>query len=211
MVAFPRSDLFTLCNVASCSFWPMMRQEMSRSANGRTQGKDLGDPLWEGAFTTAPMPIAQAGEIEMALLSLHGVVHSFEAHDVRRPFPLAHQDGNFDDVSLIHDFGTDHKSLRLSGLPQGFTLSIGDYLAFDYGAEPNRALHRVTTPAVAGAGGITPLFEVFPHILPGAAVGASVTLKRASCIMQLKPGLQPPVAAGMINQTLTFSGTQLIL
>lgn len=211
MVAFPRSDLFDLCNIHTCTFWPSFRQEYSRTAGGQTQGKDFGSPLWRGSFTSAPLHLDQVGEIEMALLSLRGVLHSFEAHDVRRPMPLAHKEGDFVDSAEISDLGSDNKSLRLSGMSSGFTLSVGDYLAFDYGIEPNRALHRVVTPAVFDGSGQTPLFEVFPHIRPGAAIGAAVTLKRPSCLMVLDPDLPPPSPQSVVAEAIVFSGIQLIL
>jgi hypothetical protein len=211
MLVFPRTDLFSLCNVASIQpFWPKYRQEVSRTANGWSQGKDLGPPLWQGSFTTAPQTHVDSGALEAALLSLGGVLRSFEAYDTRRPYPAAHADGNFDDTAVILEIGADNKSLSLSGLVAGFQISPGDYLSFDYGVPQARALHRALSPATVGAGGETGSFEVFPHIEPGALVAAPVTLKRASCLMVLDPDQPAPTVQDLLFSTQTFSGVQIL-
>lgn len=48
-------------------------------------------------------------------------------------------------------------------------------------------LHQVMEAAVAVAG-LTPLFEVRPHIWPGVATGAAVSISRPACIMAIVPG-----------------------
>jgi hypothetical protein len=211
MLIFPRTDLFSLCNVASIRpFWPKYRQEISREASGRAQGKDLGPPVWAGSFTTAPQTHVDAGALEAALLSLGGVLRGFEAYDTRRPYPAAHADGDFADTGVILEIGADNKSLRLSGLAAGFQISPGDYLSFDYGVPQARALHRALSPATASAGLDTGFFEVFPHIEPGALVGAAVTLQRASCIMTLDPDQPAPSVQDLLFSTQTFSGVQIL-
>ena len=209
MLTFPR-DLMSLCNVVSVQFWPVQRQELSRTTAGRSQGKDLGPPVWRGSFTTAPVRHADAGDIEAALLSLRGVINPFEAYDRRNAFPRAHRDGNFSDTGLIADLGVDNKSLRLTGLDVGFQLLPGDYISFDFGTPQARALHRVLEPAVADGVGATDYFEVFPHIEPGAVTGTAVRLKRPSCYMTLDPGLSPPSINAMVTSSVTFSGVQIL-
>lgn len=211
MLVFPRTDIFDLCRISDTTFWPRPRQELSRSANGVTRVKDLGSPLWMASFTTAPVRLEDAGAIEMALMSLNGSEHAFEAYDVRRPYPLAHADGNFSDTGTINAIGANNKSLQLAGLPVGFSLTVGDYLAFDYGTPSNRALHRVAEGTVADGLGVTGTFEVYPHIAPGATVGAAVTLKKPSCLMIQPPDAPPPSLVGMAGSSIVFSGIQLIV
>lgn len=206
---YPRADLFDLCTINDATFWPLHRQELSRTSGGTTQAKDLGSPLWKASFTTAPARLGDAADIEAALISLRGSSRSFLAHDVRRPFPRLHADGGFTDAAVIDQlFASDAFLLGLSGMPSGFTLSPGDYLAFEYGSRPSRALHMVTNGGVFGALGRATV-EVFPAIRPGALEGAAVTLKKASCEMILEPGQSAPSLRDMVTSAVTFSAIQL--
>jgi hypothetical protein len=209
-IIFPRTDILDLARVVSVQFWPVLRQELSRTAGGATQGKDMGPPLWRASFTTAPALHADLGALEAALLSLGGVSRSFTAYDVRNPFPAAHRDGIFNDTGRIGALGSDNKSLSLANLAEGISLRPGDYLSFDYGAPQSRALHRVLEAATAGADGATGLFEVVPHIEPGAAVGAAVSLKRPSCLMILNPDQPPPSIQAFVASSVSFSAIQII-
>ena len=95
-------------------------------------------------------------------------------------------------------------------MPDSFQLSPGDYLGFQYGTRPTRALHMVVEPVTAFSSGVTPKFEIFPALRPGALVGAAVTLKRAPCEMILEPNQAPPVGREMLASSVTFSAVQLI-
>ena len=49
---------------------------------------------------------------------------------------------------------SDNKSLKLGGLPAGYSLRRGDMLHFDYGSSPTRrALHRIVEDATANGPG----------------------------------------------------------
>lgn len=207
----PRTDIFDLWNVNDVTFWPLWRQELSRQAGGRTQGKDLGPALWRGSFTTAPIGLAGVGPAEAALIDLNGSIGSFYAYDMRRPYPQAHADGVFADTGTIKALdGGNAFMISLAGLPVGFQLTAGDYLSFDFGPEPSRALHMVmAAPGPANASGDTASFRVTPAIRPGALVGAAVALKRASCEMILDPGQGPPSLVGMVASSVSFSAVQI--
>jgi hypothetical protein len=88
--------------------------------------------------------------------------------------------------------------MTISALPANYVLSIGDYVAFNYGTR--RALHRLVSAATASAGGLTPVFEVTPAIRTGAAVSTAVTLIRPSCKAVLLPG---SVSRGVSRQLIT--------
>jgi hypothetical protein len=206
----PRIDLFDLCKVVDATFWPLNRQELSRSAGGRTQAKDFGTPLWRASFTTAPALRYDAADIEAALISLNGSVGSFLAYDVRRPYPRAHRAGDFTDAAEIGYLSpVDGFILGLSGMPQGFTLSPGDYIGFEYGGAPSRSLHMVTEGSVFDGSGAA-VVRVFPAIPPGAALSAPVTFKRAPCEMILEPGGSPPSLRDMVASSVTFTAIQII-
>lgn len=89
---------------------------------------------------------------------------------------------------VIATLNGNSRELQLSGLPVGYVLTPGDMLAFSYATSPVRfALHRVVVGGAADGAGLSPSIEVVPHIRPGAAVGAAVTLVRAPCKVLLMP------------------------
>ena len=207
---YPLTNLLSLCRVRDSSFWPMHRQELSRTAGGRTQAKDLGSALWRASFTTAPARHTDAAAIEAALISLNGSIGSFLAYDVRRPYPVAHRDGNFADTAFISAVTAfDAFFLRVGGLPDGFKLSPGDYLGFSYGPQPSRALHIVTAGGTAGPAGTIEL-SVSPPLRAGAAINAPVTLKRAPCEMILEPSQPAPTVEAMVASQVSFSAIQIL-
>jgi hypothetical protein len=206
---YPRTDIMDLCKVTDTTFWPLNRQELSRTAGGRTQARDLGSPLWQASFTTAPARHSDAAAIEAALISLNGLVGSFLAYDKRRPYPVKHADGNFADTAVISAVTAfDAFFLRLGGLASGFTLSPGDYLAFEYGSTPSRALHIVTVGGTAGAAGTIDL-EVFPPLRAGATANTPVTLKKASCEMILNAAITAPTITSMVASSVSFTAIQI--
>ncbi len=209
-MANPRTDLFDLCTIADATFWPLYRQELSRSAGGRTQAKDFGTPLWRASFTTAPARVADAAAIEAGLISLNGSVGSFLAHDVRRPYPQAHATGAFTDTARLGGFfASDAFLVTLSGMAEGFTLKPGDYFGFQYGPNGNRSLHMVMEGDAFDFLGVATV-RVFPAIPPGAALNDAVTFKRPACEMILDPGAgSPPSLREMVASSVTFSAIQI--
>lgn len=209
-ITYPRADLFDLCTVRDATFWPMHRQELSRTAGGATQAKDLGSALWRASFTTAPAALADAQGIEAALISLNGSAGSFLAHDVRRPFPKAHPGGYLGALTISNLYAADAFSIKLVSPEGGLTLSAGDYIGFEYGPRPSRALHMVTENAAPTLPGSPRRISVFPAIRPGAEVGAVVTVNRAPCEMILEPGQQAPGIREMVASSVSFSAIQIL-
>lgn len=189
-IANPRTDIYDPNLFEGVDFAPIERQELSRSADGVTRGKDFGESLWRLSFTTKPMRSSDALAYETKLRSLRGVTGRFFAGDPRRCNPRVYPAGNFTDSALIYDVGDDNKSLRVSDLAPGFVISEGDYLAFEYGSGPSYALHQALETVAADGGGITPFFEVYPHIRPGLSESppASVTLHLPTALFMLEPG-----------------------
>lgn len=165
--------------------WSLSRaQTDTRTRGGSVIRVGIGAPLWIGAATLSPAYHRDAGEIEALLAELTEPGRFILAHDPRYDGPA------FDPTSsilgnatpTIHTLNADNRRMRVQGLPGGYQLRIGDYLGFQYGSNPTRyALHRLTSAATASGAGLTPLFSVTPHIRPGAAVGAAVSLVRPSC------------------------------
>lgn len=206
----PRTDLFDLLKASDVTFWPLHRQELSRTAGGSTQAKDLGDPLWSVRVTTVPEHFRDAQALEAALISLNGSAGSFLAHDMRRPFPKEYSDGNFADDGRLRAVDAGNLfQIELEALPADFQLRAGDYLGFEYGARPSRALHMITADVKANAGGVAVGVKVWPSVRPGFQVGAAVTFKRPSCEMILDPNQPAPAMSGMVASVVSISAVQI--
>ncbi len=129
---------------------------------------------------------------------------TFEAYDIRRPWPRA----DFRGVLLgaaqpqILELAANNRQLRVSGLPTGYQLKRGDYIGWGYATGPvRRALHKVVDISVAAdVTGRTAMFEVIPNIREGAQIGAAVSLIRPWCTAIIVPG---SVTTGTAAATLT--------
>lgn len=209
-ITFPLTGLMSLCEYSpSGRPWELVhRQEFSRTAGGRTIGKDLGGPLWAGGFSTIPLHIDDMLDVEAVLNSLDGVIGTFEARDLRRPYPREHADGVFNDTGVIQSV-QNNKAISLAGLDIGFKISRGDYLHYDYAGR--RYLHQAMENATAVSGGTTALFEVRPH-LPSNMVlspAISVTFKNPSAICSLIPGSVSKSMISGIHGTVSFQAVEI--
>ena len=155
----------------------------SRTAGGLQLTADMGERLWSGRINLGMMQRSEFGRPDVLISLLRQAGRPFLIYDRRRPNPLADPTGSILGAATVTilALGGDPRELSLTGLPVGYTLSAGDYLAFLY-AGSIRALHKVVNPTVVANGsGQTALFEVHPAIRPGASAGAVVTLKKPFC------------------------------
>ena len=207
-LSHPRTDILTSVAFQDQKFQLMWRQEISRTAGGVTLGKDLGPSLWSASYTTIRMDDQAALAYEADLDTLEGVIFPFEAGDLRRLYPLAHPTGDFNDTGVIEAVNGNNRAMSLSGLDPGFVLSKGDYLSFDYGG--SRALHRLAEGAVANGFGVTPQFEVRPHLRPGWVLDAGVKLKRPSALFTLVPGSVSQTLNNGESTVISFQAMQYL-
>jgi len=209
-ISFPRGDIMSFCTWRDGSKLTLgVRKEFSRQAGGRSIGKLMGPTLWRCALTSVRMPIDDAMVLETRLRQIEEQDGTFLAYDPRRPRPASYPSGSLDGVT-IYAIGSNMRSLRLQGVPAGFVLSEKDYLSFTYGDQ--RAVHQVAETVTASPAGITPVFEVVPHIRDGAAVGNGVRLINAYGIFAIDPDT---VAAAVSQEdtlvaSVSFTGTQVI-
>lgn len=154
----------------------------NRTAKGEQLTADIGERLWQGRITLGKLTRAEAGRPETLIDQLRQGGRSFQIYDLYRPNPTLDPTGSILGAAAVTilALGGDARELSLTGLPVGYTLSVGDMLSFAYGSL--QALHRVvTTTVVANGAGQTALFEVQPAIRPGASAGAAVSLNKAWC------------------------------
>ena len=193
-------------------FHPPPQGQIAQTAGGEVMDAELGPMLWRGQIRLGKMTRAEARHPDV-LLDILGVPgRTFWAYDTRHPAPFLDPTGSILGAATptIHTLNGNNRDMRLQGLPAGYTLQRGDYLAFDYAGR--RALHRVAAESVSAAGtGITPLFEVSPMIRPGALVGAAVTLVNASCKAKLVHGqTDKGIARSTIHEGMTFQFIQTL-
>ncbi|WP_323775954.1 hypothetical protein [Leisingera sp.] len=186
--------------------------ETNRLASGEVLTASLGAALWVGEITCFQAHYSVAQEIEARIDKLQRPGEFFEAYDPRFNGPKSDPDGVLLGAStpVIASLGGDNRSLTLSGLPSGYELSAGDYIGWQYGTNPVRfAVHRLATGATADGAGLTPIFEVSPHVRTGVTVGTAVNLVRP----RIKARLMSPDygnARPMFTEGARFSFTQTL-
>lgn len=211
-ISFPRTDIMTLVDYSADTTPPALtpRQEFSRQAGGATRGKDLGPALWVFSYVTKPLPNDDASDFEAVLDSLDGVIQPFEVCDLRRIYPREYPTGASCNDGALASVNANNKALSLSGLVAGQIISRGDFLAFDYG--DNRAYHRAAETVTADGTGLTPEFEVRPHIRPGWTISPATTvkLKLPRAIATLAPGSVSSRPNGGLHSVISFQAVQYV-
>lgn len=208
----PDSTFYATLKVAGQGFRLSEAKAMTRLAGGDVIPSKVGASLWTGQASIALDYHADAGAHEVALARLDRPGETFLVHDKRHDGPRADPGG----VTLgsatptIHTLNADNRRLRVTGLPAGYVLSVGDWIGWQYGSNPVRyALHRIETAATASAGGLTPLFAVEPFIRPGVVATAAVALVRPACkaiITEINYGNGAP----LFTSGASFSWTQTL-
>lgn len=184
------------------AFELLYRQEQSRHASGRTRVKDFGTPIWTATYQSRQMRPNEIDQWRGRLNLLQNGLGTFNAWPTSRCWPIADPNGTilsggggvgptlFLDFTLdyayaiaatpsgsftVGSIGSDNRSLVVTGLPSGFTWSVGDYLQI------GSRLHQVTE-VNGGFIGVAPFLSV------GTTVGQPVVLHRPSVAMSLVPG-----------------------
>ncbi|MBW7968113.1 hypothetical protein [Bradyrhizobium sp. BR 10289] len=209
-ITFPRSDILTLVGFeAPFTFEPVSQQEQSRLASGITIGKDLGPALWFATYTTEELHNDVMVDYQAVLASLDGIINPFEGWDLRRPAPRLYPDGTGAANGVLAAVNANNKAVSLSGLNAGQVISRGDYLSFDYTG--GRALHQAMETVTASGGGVSPQFEVRPHLRAGWTLSTAVNLKAPRGIFTLMPGSVVPTQTRGKYGRLTFKTGQALL
>ena len=192
------------------AFEPLYRQEQSRTQGGKTYVKDMGEPLWHLAAQSRQLSPNELDYWRARLAALENGLQTFYGRSMSRCYPILYPNGSwptgtsFDGVSAsLASVNANRKAVTVSGLPAAFVFSVGDYLAI------GNDLHQVMEPATASGAGLTPEFEVRPHIWTGVSSG-TVAVKKPSCLMTIDPGsvssqADPQTGWGAVSFTATES------
>ncbi len=199
-----------------CEFNPIDPVSTERMQGRRTEMVSFGTPWWVASFTTNFLEPHQYGVADAFTMKV-GARGVFLAYDVFRPRPIAYDNGR--PLSLIKASGgaftgdaglvqlVDNRTVVVSGLPAGFTLVEGDYVAFSM-TPLKRSLHRVMQDAVADNAGVVTLSILFPLDLQHFTTASVVHFEKASTVMMIDPGsLSAPKGWG--SRSVSFSATEM--
>ena len=164
------AQFMQLMLIADLTFDDPENVETNMTGGGEVMKATLAPQLWSGEARLGNMTDREARDPDVLLSLLRGVGRTFYCYDTRRPGPRLDRTGAILGAAAVVIASLPNtQEMTLSGLPAGYVLSRGDWLAFDYGTAPvRRALHRVVNASVtASGGGVTPVFEVQPNIRLG--------------------------------------------
>lgn len=197
------NDLLSITEVV----WDVQRNdELSGSGDARIWQAELAPPLWTGDVKLAPGQNDELKQIAARVRKLYGAQESFYLCDPISLYPQADPTGSVLGSSTVqvHTVGAAKKSLRLKGLPAAYVLTIGDKLQITYATSYN-FFGEVSETVTADGSGVTPEFEIFPHVPAALAADDAVTLAKPACKVFVLPGsFAPGTARGVITEGAGF-------
>lgn len=185
-------------------------QQISGRGGGKIIVADMGPKYWQADVTLINMEHGIARQMQALIEALDESINDFYLYDPRWAYPAEDWGGSRvgPAVVTIGTLNPNNKEMTLSGLPNGYVLTPGDMLHFDFGVPSKRALHRIVVGGVAAGGSVG--IEVRPHIEPGATTGLVVSLIKPSARMKIIPGsFDPGTARGMITSGMGFKCRQV--
>lgn len=193
-ISFPRAIPDNLL-VASLSFYPDPMIEVTPLRSGKKISADIGPTLWRGKWQSSQLDDDKYAEVCAWYATLLSA-ESFYGWDRRREYPRVYPNGwgaltvggsPFNGQGQISSLASNLVEITLKTLPAStFILSVGDYLAFDYGTD-SRALHKVVAGGMTNESGVVTV-EVRPALRTGWAANAAVYLYRPAAKMIVVPG-----------------------
>lgn len=202
-VSYPlNADWFARLGISSMSLDPQESVISDMTGRGEALSTDVAPVLWRGEVSLGRLQPEEAAQAQAFFDLIRRAGALFWAYDIRRPTPYLDPGGVMLGTStpIIAALPPGNREIALAGLPAGYALVQGDYLAFGYGGG-QRALHRVAEPlVVADSSGLTPAFELTTLIEPGATLGSAVGLRRAAIPCMRVPG---SMSSGSTQSTIT--------
>ncbi len=199
-----------ILRMSSVKFQLIPDQQISGAGKGRIIVADMGPKYWEAEVRLINMEHDVARQVQAMIEALDGSLNDFFLYDPRWAYPAEDWGGPRlgPAVVTIGALNANNKEMTLSGLPNGYVLTPGDMLHFDFGVPSKRALHRIVAGGVAAGGSVG--IEVRPHIEPGATTGLVASLIKPSARMKIVPeSFDPGTARGMITSGMGFKCRQV--
>lgn len=216
------AEFFSTLPITSLSFDLVRQSQINNLGGGEVMLAELAPAYWRGSVDLAPMRRGLAAEISAKLTRLEAPDGVFEAYKAHQIGPAADPlgAGLASAAPVLEEIDpADRHQIKLRGLPSGYVLSAGDFLAFDYdpGTGARRALHRVVAGAAHGVLSATPggaytsagFLCLAPEVRPGAALGTAVQLVKPHCLSVLVPGsVSYGITRGAITSGISFEFRQ---
>lgn len=196
---------------------PVNAQEVSPMQDRASETVDFGTPYW--SLKSARTPWLTNSELDLADAFLQEAALGmtvFECHDVYRPRPTSYGGaplsgvkaggGAFDGTATLAAVN-DSRTIVVTGLPAGFQINRGCLVEIRKSGTV-RSLHRITTAAVASAGGevtLSILFALDTGVF--TAANSIANFERPSCLMKLMPGFNVP--KGRSSRSARFSAKEV--
>jgi hypothetical protein len=179
-------------------------KQQSMDGSGNIMGAKFGQQKWRVDVMTAAGRHDADMDMQALVKALIGRDGAFLAYDTRRPFPKADPLGTViaGATPTVRTVGDDNRSLSMQALPNGYDLTLGDYLLLKDGTGL-RSLHQIMESIGANGSGDTQAFEVQPFLPTWIAVDQAVDLARPAPKFKILAGSYKP-QSGSGNQSTGF-------
>lgn len=199
-----RSAFMRKLTIESASFAAPAQREVTNLASGEALSAEIAPALWSGKIGLSPMQGSKAREIVSVLHHLEISGNAFRAFHPEKLWPLTDAGGVTAAAATItisaHDASA--STITLAGLPNGYVISPGDMISWEYGSSPTRyALHEFREGATVAAG-TSGALQVYPHIRGTVPTDAPAEMVRPWCKAIILPGSTDFGAWNARSQTL---------
>lgn len=184
------ADFWSLLPIASIRLDIDERKEQNALGGGEIFDADLGAPLWQAEIKLGEMDPTEAQDAEVLLDLVRPAGRTFFVTDLLHKAPRDDPTGSILGAATptLTTYHPDMRSLKLTGLPDGYKLRRGDYVSYSYDGG-RRAMHRVVSLSVAApASGETPYIEVQPSLRLPATTGLGIILLSPRFAAKIVPG-----------------------
>lgn len=201
-------------NIQNSVFSLSESRQFNVNGAGQILDASLGARLWKGEATLVPAKHQELAKFLSLIELLLEPGASFVCYDKRHTWPFADPTGSILGASTptLGTVDANNVDIRISGLPNGYTLTKGDMIAFTYLSGPTRrALHRVVVGATAGGLGNADI-QVVPPIRSGYTLGTAITLNKPLMKAKIVPGsYKPPSGSpGALSSGASFEFMQTL-
>lgn len=183
----------------------------SRTRGGVVRASERGRTLATLSITTPPMKRPAYAALQAWVDSLRGGLNQFYGYDLLRCRPAFYPGsgwagfvraagGAFDGTITVTSAAG--YIVNVSGLPNAFVISEGDYISWAWGS--TRTLHRVVLGGTT-SGGVGSL-QLEPDVPPGGTYPATAKLEKADAVFMLASA--SGFVADFMGQPVTIQAVQ---
>lgn len=198
--------------IASVIFDIKRNDELAGNGGSDVIAIEMADPLWMATVTLARTTFDAGKQVAAKIRALRGPMKPLWLYDPQSKYPQSDPDGSILGASTVTvaAVGSGFASISLQGLPAGYVLTLSDKMQIAYGSSPVRyAFLEVSETKTANGSGVSGLFEVFPNVPAGMAVGDAVTLIKPALRCVIMPDTHSPGTNGLkFNEGQTFQVIQ---